>query len=121
MIKIYEMYFSIQPLLVGGNPFQTSSIYALIHALEQKWGIYFAMGGMAKVVEELKNLMIRQGVTIKTNHEVERLEVNGNNISRVHIKNQASINTDLVVSNSDPITVNSVFLGEEKNQSKIDS
>jgi len=64
--------FSIQPLLVGGNPFQTSSIYALIHALEQKWGIYFAMGGMAKVVEELKNLMIRKGVTIKTNHEVER-------------------------------------------------
>jgi phytoene desaturase len=106
--------FSIQPLLVGGNPFQTSSIYALIHALEQKWGIYFAMGGMAKVVEELKNLMIRQGVTIKTNHEVERLEVNGKNISRVHIKNQASINTDLVISNSDPITVNSVFLGDEK-------
>ena len=106
--------FSIQPLLVGGNPFQTSSIYALIHALEQKWGIYFAMGGMAKVVDELKNLMIRQGVTIKTNHEVERLEVSGNNISRVHIKNQASINTDLVVSNSDPITVNTIFLGEEK-------
>ena len=106
--------FSMHPLLVGGNPFSTTSIYALIHALEQKWGIYFAMGGMAKVVEELKNLMIRQGVTIKTNHEVRRLEVNGNNISRVHIKNQASINTDLVVSNSDPITVNSVFLGEEK-------
>ena len=39
-------------------------------------GIYFAMGGMAKVVDELKNLMIRQGVTIKTNHDVEKLEVN---------------------------------------------
>lgn len=107
--------FSIQPLLVGGNPFQTSSIYALIHALEQKWGIYFAMGGMGKVVAELKNLMVRQGIIIKTNHEVERFEVNGKNISKIHVKNQTSIYTDLVVSNSDPITVNSLFLKKEKN------
>ena len=57
-------------------------IYALIHALEQKWGIYFAMGGMAKVVEELKNLMIRQGV-IKNNHEVEKLS-KWKNISELH-------------------------------------
>ena len=37
--------FSIHPLLVGGNPFSTTSIYALIHYLERKWGVYFAMGG----------------------------------------------------------------------------
>ena len=47
--------FSIQPLLVGGNPFTTSSIYALIHALEQKWGISFVMGGTNHLVKELKN------------------------------------------------------------------
>ena len=33
--------FSIHPLLVGGNPFDTTSIYALIHYLERKWGVYF--------------------------------------------------------------------------------
>ena len=31
--------FSMQPLLVGGNPFQTTSIYNLIHFLEREWGI----------------------------------------------------------------------------------
>ncbi len=30
--------FSIHPLLVGGNPMQTTSIYCLIHYLERKWG-----------------------------------------------------------------------------------
>src|SRR5690606_36547024 len=30
--------FSFHPLLVGGNPFRTTSVYALIHVLEQSWG-----------------------------------------------------------------------------------
>ena len=29
--------FTFQPLLVGGSPFRTSSIYMLIHWLERKW------------------------------------------------------------------------------------
>ena len=62
--------FSIQPLLVGGNPFKTSSIYSLIHALEQKWGIYFCMGGTGKLVSELENLMIRNGIKINYNYEL---------------------------------------------------
>ena len=37
--------FSFHSLLVGGNPFATSSIYALIHALEREWGVWFPRGG----------------------------------------------------------------------------
>ena len=36
--------FTFQPLLVGGNPFNVSSIYLLIHWLERKWGVHFAKG-----------------------------------------------------------------------------
>ena len=32
---------SFHSLLVGGNPFETSSIYALIHALERQGGVWF--------------------------------------------------------------------------------
>ncbi len=42
--------FSIHPLLVGGNPFNTTSIYALIHFLEREWGVHFAMGGTGALV-----------------------------------------------------------------------
>jgi len=35
---------SMHPLLVGGNPFTTTSIYGLILYLEKKWGIYYSMG-----------------------------------------------------------------------------
>ncbi len=57
--------FSIHPLLVGGNPFSTTSIYALIHFLERNWGVYFSMGGTGKLVVELTNLLERNGVNIK--------------------------------------------------------
>ncbi|MDZ7690265.1 MAG: hypothetical protein U5K69_03750 [Balneolaceae bacterium] len=42
--------FSFHPLLVGGNPFQTTSIYAMIHYLEREWGVHYAMGGTGAIV-----------------------------------------------------------------------
>ena len=42
--------FSFHSLLVGGNPFTTTSIYTLIHCLERKWGVYFPKGGTGQLV-----------------------------------------------------------------------
>ena len=42
--------FSFQSLLVGGNPFNTTSIYSLIHYLEREWGVQFALGGTVAIV-----------------------------------------------------------------------
>ena len=39
---------SYHTLLVGGNPFTASSIYALIHALEREWGVFFRQGRHAR-------------------------------------------------------------------------
>jgi phytoene desaturase len=47
--------FTIHPLLVGGNPYSTTSIYALILYLERKWGVHYSMGGTGKVISGLEN------------------------------------------------------------------
>jgi len=106
--------FSIQPLLVGGNPFQTSSIYALIHSLEQKWGIFFCMGGTGKLVQELKNLMLRHGIKIKYQHDVESLQTKNNAVSEITFTNGRSQKFDLFVSNADPIQVSNELIGRKK-------
>ena len=59
--------FSIQPLLVGGNPFDTTCIYSLIHYLEREHGVYFAMGGTGNLVKALSKLMVEVGVKITLN------------------------------------------------------
>ena len=42
---------SFHSLLVGGNPFDTSAIYTLIHYLERRWGVCFPRGGTGALVE----------------------------------------------------------------------
>jgi phytoene desaturase len=65
--------FSIQPLLVGGNPFSTTSIYSLIHALERQSGVWFPKGGMAALVRALVALGERHGVEYVWNTTVNRV------------------------------------------------
>jgi phytoene desaturase len=53
--------FSFHPLLVGGNPFDTTSIYALIHYLEREWGVHYALGGTGAIVHALATLIEELG------------------------------------------------------------
>lgn len=62
-----QQVFSFHPLLVGGNPFQSTSIYALIHALEQRWGVWFAMGGTGALVRALVRLFEELGGELRLN------------------------------------------------------
>lgn len=62
--------FSFHPLLIGGNPFQATSIYALIHTLELKSGVWFAMGGTGALVRALVQLFRDAGGTLRLDTEV---------------------------------------------------
>ena len=65
--------FSFQPLLVGGNPFNTTSIYSLIQYLEREWGVHFAMGGTAAIVAGLGRLMEEEGIEVRLGSEVKEI------------------------------------------------
>ncbi|MFT6328848.1 MAG: phytoene desaturase [Bermanella sp.] len=93
--------FSIQPLLVGGNPFATTSIYSLIHYLERKWGVHFAMGGTGALVDGLEKLMKEQGIEIMLNTQVTDLTILDNQVTEVHT-NAGKLACDKVISNIDP-------------------
>lgn len=67
--------FSFHPLLVGGNPFQSTSIYALIHHLEKRWGVWFAMGGTGALVDALARLFAEMGGTLALSTEAEEIVV----------------------------------------------
>ena len=54
--------FSFHPLLVGGNPFDTTSIYAMIHYLEREWGVHYALGGTGAIVNAFEKLITDKGV-----------------------------------------------------------
>jgi len=94
--------FSIQPLLVGGNPFDTTSIYALIHFLERAYGIHFAMGGTGALVQAISDLMHRVGIKITTNTTVTSFEYESRKITAANTSN-GKFEADLFVFNGDAL------------------
>ncbi|HRI63336.1 MAG TPA: phytoene desaturase [Polyangium sp.] len=92
---------SFHPLLVGGNPFSTTSIYTLIAFLERKWGVHFPIGGTGALVRGLVKLIEEQGNSVRCNAEVEQILLRGRTAKGVRLKNGEIISADIVVSNGD--------------------
>lgn len=95
--------FSFHPLLIGGNPFDSSSIYAMIHYLEREWGVYFALGGTGALVTALVRLFEELGGTLVLNAEVDQILVDERRrqVRGVRLKDGTILPADIVVSNAD--------------------
>ena len=105
---------SMHPLLVGGNPFTTTSIYGLILYLEKKWGIHYSMGGTGNIIKGLEKLMEEEKIEIIKGNEVIKIESLSNKITSVKLDNQKEINVDNVICNADPPSVYEKLLENKK-------
>ncbi len=97
--------FTFQPLLIGGNPFRAPAIYLLIHWLERKWGIHFAMGGTTAIVRGLTRLLGEVGADLRLSAPVERIVVLNGRTKGVVLGDGTYLEADIVVSNADPAMV----------------
>jgi len=96
--------FSFHPLLVGGNPLDTSCIYTLIHWIERKWGVFFPEGGTGALVRGLVRLFEDLGGTLHLESPVERIRLETGGGPPQHVVQAAGLPPaafDLVVSNAD--------------------
>ena len=110
--------FSFHSLLVGGNPFATSSIYALIHALERKWGVWFPRGGTGALVNGLVKLFTDIGGRIELSAEVAEIETKDGKATAVRLKDGRRFVADMVASNADVVHTYGGLLGETDRGSK---
>jgi phytoene desaturase len=95
--------FSFHPLLVGGNPFETTSIYTLIHHLEKTWGVWFAMGGTGALVDAFVRLLRDIGGELRLSTQVREITVDERTgkANGVRLASGEVLAADAVVSNSD--------------------
>jgi len=96
-----RIIFSFHPLLIGGNPFTATCIYALIASLERRWGVYFAKGGTGSLIKGMVALLREQGNSIHFNHEVESIVVRDGVARGVRLSDGREVESDVVVSNAD--------------------
>ena len=107
---------SIQPLLLGGNPITTTSIYNLIHFLERKWGVHYAMGGTGAIIKALKKLSIEEKIQINLNTEVQEILFSGNKAVGIKLRNDKKIYSDVIVFNGDPTYAYSKMIPKKYNK-----
>ncbi len=93
--------FSFHPLLVGGNPFTTTAVYALIAQLERRFGVHFAMGGTGRIVEGMVSLIESLGGSIRLNASVNEIFVENGRAAGVVLEGGERLAADVVVSNAD--------------------
>ena len=108
---------SMHPLLVGGNPFTTTSIYGLILYLEKKWGIHYSMGGTGNIIKGFEKLMNEVGIKVIKGNEVTKILSKNNKITSIQLDNHNYIDADNVICNADPPAVYEKLLDEKNNNS----
>ncbi|MDU6748696.1 MAG: phytoene desaturase, partial [Bradyrhizobium sp.] len=94
-----RVILSFHPLLIGGNPFTTTSIYCLIAYLERRWGVHFAMGGTGALVAGLVDLIEGQGGEVRCSTPVAEITTRDGAATGVKLKSGETIAADVVVSN----------------------
>lgn len=93
--------FSFHPLLVGGNPYDTASIYAMIHYLEREWGVHYAIGGTGAIVDAMVRLLEELGGKVHLNQDVASLGLSGRKVTGLYTRDGAFHPADIVISNAD--------------------
>jgi phytoene desaturase len=96
-----RMVFSFHPLLVGGNPFSATAVYALIAQLERRHGVHFAMGGTGSLVTGLVSLIESLGGKLRYNAQVKQILVENRRAIGVELESGERLHANVIVSNAD--------------------
>ena len=99
--EFLRQVLSFHPLLVGGNPFDAPSIYAMINYLMDHWGVWYAVGGTGAIVQALGKLFADLGGKVFLNSEVDEILVEGRKATGIRLKDGTVKKADIVISNAD--------------------
>lgn len=115
--------FSFHSLLVGGNPFETSSMYSLIHALEREWGVWFARGGTGALIRGMVRLFEDIGGTLMLDTPCDAITTEGRRATGVTFRPRGgapvTLPFDAVASNADVVaTYDRLLAGHPRGRSE---
>ena len=96
-----RIVLSFHPLLIGGNPFSVSAVYALVSHLERHWGVHSAIGGTGRLVDGMVDLIGGQGGELRYGAEVAEILVERGRATGGRLADGTRLRSDIVVSNAD--------------------
>ncbi|CAN5269530.1 phytoene desaturase family protein [soil metagenome] len=86
----------------GSSPYQTPATFALVPYVEFGLGAWYVKGGMYEIPKALEKLTKEFGVTIYTESEVEKIEIENGKAVGVRVGGEV-FGCDFVIANSDAV------------------
>ncbi|RYY71924.1 MAG: phytoene desaturase [Chitinophagaceae bacterium] len=77
-------------LFLGALPQNIPALYSLMNYADIKLGTWYPKGGMHEVVKGMQQVAMELGVKFEFNKEVQRLEIEAGQVSKVWVKNTQS-------------------------------
>ncbi|MDX1614117.1 MAG: phytoene desaturase family protein [Candidatus Promineifilaceae bacterium] len=115
--EFLRQVFSFHPLLVGGNPLDTPSLYSLIVQFEKEWGVHYAVGGTGAIVNGLGRLFADLGGQMHLNSEVAEIVIRDGRAAGLRLSDDRQVAADMVVSNADvAFTYKHLIPGQEQSR-----
>lgn len=87
-------------LFLGATADKTPALYSLMNYADMSLGTWYPRGGIFEVVKAMQKLAEEQGVKIKVNTPVEKLEVEDGKVKSVHT-NAGAFDANFVVAGAD--------------------
>ncbi len=112
--------FTFQNMYLGLSPFDAPATYSLLQYTELAGGVWFPMGGLYQVVEDLVSIAEGLGVRFLYNTPVRAIQVAGRRATGVTLPDGAFLPADLVIANADLPYVYQNLLPDAGPAAKVD-
>ncbi len=109
--------FSFHSMFLGLSPFDALAMYSLITYADLALGMWFPMGGLYRLIEDMVSLAGEMGVEIRTESPVEEITIVDGRVTGVRLESGEQVASDLVISNADlPYTYNKLIAPRYRKQ-----
>ena len=93
--------FSFHSMFLGLSPLDSLAVYSIITYADLALGMWYPMGGIYSLVEDMVKIADAKGVILKTNSPVSRIIVEDGRAVGVVLDSGKKVIADLVISNAD--------------------
>jgi phytoene desaturase len=93
--------FSFHSMFLGLSPLDALAMYSLITYADLALGMWYPMGGIYRLVEDMVNLAQTMGVNIRTYAPAAEICIQHGRVTGIRLESGEEVQADLVVSNAD--------------------
>ena len=106
-------------MYLGGSPYDLPGFFSILAYGELAYGLWLPKGGIFGLVEGIARLATELGVRIHTGRPVSKITVDNNRVSGLQFQDGSHLPYEVIVSNVDLPTTDTVLLNDAAGSAKL--